>query len=87
MKAVIQRVAHASVVVDGVTVGSCKKGYMILLGVAEGDSELDAELLCRKIPVFTMARRSARRSMPECSVKRTSSVLINASMSAGDKSL
>ena len=49
MKAVIQRVAHASVVVDGATVGSCKAGYMILLGVAEGDTELDAELLCRKI--------------------------------------
>lgn len=49
MKAVIQRVAHASVVVDGETVGSCQNGYMILLGVAEGDTELDAELLCRKI--------------------------------------
>lgn len=49
MKAVIQRVAHASVVVDGETVGSCNAGYMILLGVAEGDTELDAELLCRKI--------------------------------------
>ncbi|MBO5295126.1 MAG: D-tyrosyl-tRNA(Tyr) deacylase [Clostridia bacterium] len=49
MKAVIQRVAHASVSVDGVTVGACEKGLMILLGVAEGDTELDAELLCRKI--------------------------------------
>ena len=49
MKAVIQRVAHASVVVDGATVGSCKAGYMILLGVAEGDTEQDAELLCKKI--------------------------------------
>ena len=49
MKAVIQRVAHASVGVDGVTVGACEKGLMILLGVAEGDTELDAELLCRKI--------------------------------------
>lgn len=49
MKAVIQRVAHASVAVDGNTVGSCEKGYMILLGVAEGDTETDAELLCNKI--------------------------------------
>ena len=49
MKAVIQRVANASVVVDGETVGSCGRGYLILLGVAQGDSELDAELLCRKI--------------------------------------
>ncbi len=49
MKAVIQRVANASVVVDGKEVGSCNRGYLILLGVAEGDTETDAELLCRKI--------------------------------------
>ena len=49
MKAVIQRVSHASVVVDGKTVGSCKKGYMILLGVAKGDTEEDAILLAQKI--------------------------------------
>ena len=49
MKAVIQRVKHASVVVDGETVGSCNEGYMILLGVAEGDSEEEAEILSKKI--------------------------------------
>ena len=49
MKAVIQRVSSARVVVDGECVGSCGNGYMILLGVAEGDSEQDAELLCKKI--------------------------------------
>ena len=49
MKAVIQRIAHASVVVDGSVVGSCGRGFLLLLGVAEGDTELDAELLCRKI--------------------------------------
>lgn len=68
MNAVIQRVAHASVVVDGVTVGSCKKGYMILLGVAEGDSELDAELLCRKIVnlrIFTDEEGKMNRSIKD----------------------
>jgi len=49
MKAVIQRVANASVTVDGSVVGSCEKGYLILLGVADGDTEIDAELLCKKI--------------------------------------
>ena len=49
MIAVIQRVAHASVTVDDNTVGKCGRGLMILLGVAEGDQEIDAELLCRKI--------------------------------------
>ncbi len=49
MKAVIQRVSEASVKVDGETVGSCGAGLMILLGVANGDSEEDARLLCNKI--------------------------------------
>lgn len=49
MKAVIQRVSHASVVVDGQTVGSCNEGFMVLLGVAQEDTETDAELLCKKI--------------------------------------
>lgn len=49
MKAVIQRVSNASVAVDGAIVGSCGRGYVILLGVAEGDTETDAELLCKKI--------------------------------------
>ena len=49
MIAVIQRVSHASVAVEEKTVGACGEGLMILLGVAAGDSELDAELLCRKI--------------------------------------
>lgn len=49
MKAVIQRVASASVEVDGKIVGNCNQGYLILLGVADTDTEIDAELLCRKI--------------------------------------
>ena len=49
MKAVIQRVSHASVKVDGAVTGSCERGLLILLGVAEGDCENDAELLCKKI--------------------------------------
>mgnify|MGYP002509971993 CR=1 FL=1 len=48
MKAVIQRVTEASVSVDGKTVGTCGKGYMILLGVAKGDTEKQADLLARK---------------------------------------
>ena len=49
MKAVLQRVSHASVKVDGAVTGSCERGLLILLGVAEGDCENDAELLCKKI--------------------------------------
>lgn len=49
MKAVIQRVKNANVKVDGRIVGECAQGLLILLGVAEGDSEEDARLLATKI--------------------------------------
>ncbi|MBQ7152666.1 MAG: D-tyrosyl-tRNA(Tyr) deacylase [Clostridia bacterium] len=49
MRAVIQRVTAAAVKVDGETIGSCKKGLCILLGVAEGDTEAEADMLLRKI--------------------------------------
>ncbi len=68
MKAVIQRVTHASVVVEGETVGACGEGLMILLGVAEGDTELDAELLCRKIVnlrIFTDENGKMNRSVKD----------------------
>lgn len=56
MKAVIQRVSSASVEVEGQIVGSCQRGYLILLGVADGDTELDAELLCKKIAALRIFR-------------------------------
>ena len=48
MKAVIQRVLKSSVSVDGEVVGSSGKGYMILVGVAKGDTENHADLLAKK---------------------------------------
>ena len=56
MRAVVQRVSSASVEVDGQVVGSCQKGYLILLGVAAGDTESDAELLCKKIAALRIFR-------------------------------
>lgn len=49
MIAVLQRVKSASVVVDEKVTGECKEGLMILLGVAEGDTKLDAEVMAAKI--------------------------------------
>lgn len=48
MRAVIQRVSGAKVEVDGKTVGSIGKGFLVLLGVMDGDSEKDAEILAAK---------------------------------------
>ena len=49
MKAVIQRVTRASVTVDGELISSIGSGLMILLGVAQGDTQRDAEVLADKI--------------------------------------
>lgn len=49
MKAVIQRVSHASVTVDNNIIGKIQKGFMILLGVEKGDNEKEAEVLAAKI--------------------------------------
>lgn len=52
MKAVIQRVKYASVKIDGNLVGACNRGFMILLGVQQGDTEEDANKLLKKVPVL-----------------------------------
>lgn len=49
MRAVVQRVTHASVTVDGEVLGKIGKGFMILLGVAEDDTEELADKLADKI--------------------------------------
>ncbi len=48
MKAVIQRVSKASVTVEGELVSKIGKGYLILLGVMDDDTEYDAEVLAKK---------------------------------------
>ena len=56
MKAVIQRVKNARVDVDEKTVGEISEGYLILVGVMDGDTEADAEILAKKtasLRIFT----------------------------------
>jgi D-aminoacyl-tRNA deacylase len=48
MRAVLQRVASASVTVDGIWIAAIDSGLLILLGVAEGDAPDDAERLAKK---------------------------------------
>ncbi|HIU88287.1 MAG TPA: D-tyrosyl-tRNA(Tyr) deacylase [Candidatus Avilachnospira avistercoris] len=49
MKMVIQRVTEASVTVDGKVVGSIGKGFMVLLGVAQTDTEDIASRMVKKL--------------------------------------
>ena len=49
MRIVLQRVTSASVSVDNETIGSIGRGFMILLGMMEGDTEEQARWLAEKI--------------------------------------
>lgn len=49
MRAVVQRVASASVVVDGEVVGQIERGLLVLLGVGTDDTDVDAVALAEKI--------------------------------------
>ena len=49
MRAVIQRVSRAEVRVDGESVSSIGPGLAVLVGVADGDSLDDAEVLADKV--------------------------------------
>ncbi len=49
MKAVLQRVSAAQVDIDGETVGRIGRGFLVLLGIAQGDTEEDMERLLAKI--------------------------------------
>ena len=50
MRAVLQRVRSASVMVDGDTIASIAQGLVVLLGVAKGDAEADVSYMVDKIP-------------------------------------
>ncbi len=49
MRAVIQRVLRAAVSVDGRTIGSIRRGFVVLLGVAREDTERDAAQMADRI--------------------------------------
>ena len=48
MRAVIQRVTQASVIVEGKPIGQINKGFLVLLGVEESDTERDMLYICDK---------------------------------------
>ncbi len=49
MRAVIQRVSHASVTIGGTVRSRIGQGYLVLLGIEEADGSEDLEWLARKI--------------------------------------
>ena len=49
MRFVIQRVAHASVTVDGEVLGKIGKGFMVLIGVSDEDTKETADRMVKKM--------------------------------------
>ena len=49
MRAVIQRVRHASVTIDGQLKSAIEQGFLILLGIESADNEEDIEWLTKKV--------------------------------------
>lgn len=49
MRFVIQRVTHASVAVDGNVLGKIQKGFLVLIGVADGDTKETADRMVKKM--------------------------------------
>ena len=50
MRAVIQRVLESSVRVDGEVIGQIGKGFLVLIGVEDGDGENDFKYIATKVP-------------------------------------
>ena len=59
MRAVVQRVTRARVVVDGAEVGAIGTGLLVLVGVTHGDGPGTAEALARKIHGLRILRGEA----------------------------
>lgn len=49
MRALVQRVSQASVIIQSQVIASIKQGLVVLIGVGKGDSEADAQYLADKI--------------------------------------
>lgn len=70
MRAVLQRVRHASVTADGVYAGACNNGLLVLLGVSRGDTVRDAVHLADKISkvrIFSDENGKMNRALPDVS--------------------
>lgn len=49
MRVVLQRVSFANVEINKEIKGKCEKGFLVLLGVKQGDTEKEAEFLASKV--------------------------------------
>ena len=68
MRALVQRVSHASVTIDGRIHGQIGQGFLVLLGITDGDTVDDAVYLADKtvkMRVFTDENDKMNRSLAD----------------------
>ena len=68
MRAVLTRVKHASVSVDGKIIGQIGEGFLVLLGVTHEDTEAQAEKLADKLTglrIFEDENEKMNRSLTD----------------------
>ena len=68
MRAVLSRVKHASVSVDGKIIGQIGEGFLVLLGVTHEDTEAQAEKLADKLTglrIFEDENEKMNRSLTD----------------------
>ena len=68
MRALVQRVSHASVTIDGRLHGQIGQGFLVLLGITDGDTVDDAVYLADKtvkMRVFTDENDKMNRSLAD----------------------
>ncbi|HVR04889.1 MAG TPA: D-aminoacyl-tRNA deacylase [Solirubrobacteraceae bacterium] len=61
MRALVQRVTHAAVRVDGTTVAEIGPGLLVLLGVTHGDGTADSDRLAAKVKALRVFEDAAGR--------------------------
>lgn len=49
MRVIVQRTSRAEVRIDGEVVGKIGRGFMLLVGITDGDTQLDADYLAGKV--------------------------------------
>ena len=86
MRALIQRVSRASVTIDGAVRGKIGQGFLVLLGITDGDTAEDAVYLADKtvkLRVFTDENDKMNRSLED--IKGDMLIVSNITLSADMK--
>lgn len=84
MRAVVQRVRQARVLVDGRVVGAIGEGLVALVGVTHGDTAADAAALARKIHGLRILRAELSvATNPQAAVLVVSQFTLYADLSRG----